>query len=85
MYIQWPWGCLTFEVMFWAIAIPFCTAATVGGLASFFFADRIFDWNIRLLQSRSYRTLHRYMSLALVFIAVAYFLFGWAFATGSFH
>jgi hypothetical protein len=46
----------------------------------FFFADRLFDWQIRLLQSRSYRTFTRIMGLAFVALGL---LLMWAFATGK--
>lgn len=45
----------------------------------FFFVDQLFDWQIRLLQAKTYRTCTRVMGL--VFVAVG-LLLAWAFATG---
>jgi len=66
----------------WPVEFIFCAVVIGVGVAFFFFVDRLFDWQIRLLQSKAYRTYTRFMGL--VFIAVGLFLV-WAFATGKFY
>lgn len=63
----------------WAVQFIFPAVAIAVGLVMFFFVDQLFDWQIRLLQAKTYRTCTRVMGL--VFVAVG-LLLAWAFATG---
>jgi small neutral amino acid transporter SnatA (MarC family) len=58
-----------------AIAVPSVVVPIllIGfGVAWFFFAGRLIDWQIRILQSRSYRTLYRVLGLVLAAVGVVF-------------